>query len=82
MFSRALSQTLLAVFRVGPQTPLLQSSEIPNLGLTAQTGNFWLTPCTDMKLYNLAKLRKRKSKYAILCFQFHFKISKLTLQLE
>ena len=25
-------------------TPLLQSSEIPNLGLTAQIGNFWLTP--------------------------------------
>ena len=23
--------------------PLLQSSEIPNLGLTAQIGNFWLT---------------------------------------
>ena len=27
-----------------PQIPLLQSSEIPNLGLTAQIGNFWLTP--------------------------------------
>ena len=24
--------------------PLLQSSEIPNLGLMAQIGNFWLTP--------------------------------------
>ena len=25
--------------------PLLQSSEILKLGLMAQTGNFWLTPC-------------------------------------
>ena len=32
------------IFRAGPQTPLLQSSEIPNLDLTAQIGNFWFTP--------------------------------------
>ena len=35
----------LEAFRVGPQTPLLQSSEIPNLCLTVQSGNFWLTLC-------------------------------------
>ena len=30
--------------------PLLQSSEIPNLGPTAQIGNFWLTPCIQTDL--------------------------------
>ena len=35
---------LIGPFRAGPQTPLLQSSEIPKLGLTALIGNFWLTP--------------------------------------
>ena len=34
------TKSLVAAFRAGPQTPLLQSSEIPNLGLTAQIGNF------------------------------------------
>ena len=34
----------VGLFRAGCWTPLLQSSEILNLGLTAQTGNFWLTP--------------------------------------
>ena len=43
-FSRALPWTPLGPFRASPQTPLLQSSEILNLGVTAQTGNFWLTP--------------------------------------
>ena len=43
-FSGALLQTPLGPFRVSPQTPLLQSSEILSLGLTTQTGNFWLTP--------------------------------------
>ena len=39
------AQTPLGTFRAGPQTPLLQNSEIPNLGRKAQMGNFWLTPC-------------------------------------
>ena len=38
------AQTPLGPFRAGPQTPLLQSSEILDLGLTAQIGNFWLPP--------------------------------------
>ena len=38
------TRTPLESFRAGPQTPLLQSSVIPNLDLMAQFGNFWLTP--------------------------------------
>ena len=38
------TRTPLESFRAGPQSPLLQSSVIPNLDLMAQFGNFWLTP--------------------------------------
>ena len=51
----ALPQIPLGAFRVGPQTPLFQSSEIPNLCLTAQNGNFWLTPCKSTEINTAQK---------------------------
>ena len=57
-FSGALPQTPLGPFRASPQTLLLQSSEIPNLGLMGQTGNFWLTPW-EFLIILLCKLQQK-----------------------
>ena len=38
-----LTKSPVVALGAGPQTALLQSSEIPDLGLTSQIENFWLT---------------------------------------